>query len=69
MSNHVHVIFQADKGDLSDLVRDFKVFTAKKILETIQTGNESRQDWMMKRSSCPKVEPLDGCHKASGLNE
>ncbi|MCA0362977.1 MAG: transposase [Bacteroidetes bacterium] len=49
MSNHVHVIFQAEKGDLSDLVRDFKVFTAKEILKAIQNGPESRSDWMLKR--------------------
>jgi REP element-mobilizing transposase RayT len=49
MSNHIHVIFQAETGDLSDLVRDFKVFTAKKILETIPAGSESRSDWMLKR--------------------
>jgi hypothetical protein len=33
LSNHIHVIFQAETGDLSDLVRDFKVFTAKEILK------------------------------------
>jgi REP element-mobilizing transposase RayT len=49
MSNHIHVIFQAESGNLSDLIRDFKVFTAKKILETIEKGPESRADWMLKR--------------------
>ena len=48
-SNHIHVIFQTETGNLSDLVRDFKVFTAKKILETISVGPESRSDWMLKR--------------------
>ncbi len=42
-SNHIHVIFQAETGNLSDLVRDFKaagepVFTAKEILKTIENG-------------------------------
>jgi REP element-mobilizing transposase RayT len=49
MSNHIHVIFQAETGNLSDLVRDFKVFTAKEILKTIEEGPESRSDWMLKR--------------------
>lgn len=48
-SNHIHVIFQAETGNLSDLVRDFKVFTAKEILRTIENGPESRSDWMLKR--------------------
>jgi REP element-mobilizing transposase RayT len=49
MSNHIHVIFQAETGNLSDLVRDFKVFTAKSILKLIEEGPESRSDWMLKR--------------------
>lgn len=49
MSNHIHVIFQAETGSLSDLVRDFKVFTAKEILKAIEIGPESRSDWMLKR--------------------
>jgi hypothetical protein len=53
-SNHIHVIFQAETGNLSDLVRDFKaagvlVFTAKQILKTIKNGPESKSDWMLKR--------------------
>lgn len=49
MSNHIHVIFQAETGNLSDLVRDFKVFTAKEILKAIEIGPESRSDWILKR--------------------
>lgn len=49
MSNHIHVIFQTETGNLSDLVRDFKVFTAKEILKSIENGPESRSDWMLKR--------------------
>jgi REP element-mobilizing transposase RayT len=45
MSNHVHVIMQSSKGDLSGLVRDFKKFTSKEILKSI-SGNkyESRKE-------------------------
>jgi hypothetical protein len=35
MTNHVHLIAAAQNGNLSDLVRDFKKYTAYKILETI----------------------------------
>ena len=37
MSNHIHLIIQSNEGKLSDLIRDFKKFTAKSILEKIQT--------------------------------
>ena len=33
MSNHIHLIIQSTDGILSDLIRDFKKFTAKTILE------------------------------------
>jgi hypothetical protein len=36
-------------GYLIDLVRDFKVFTAKNLLILIEEGPESRSDWMLKR--------------------
>lgn len=49
MSNHVHLIIQSFDGKLSDLIRDIKAFTAKKILATIKEGPESRSDWMLKR--------------------
>jgi REP element-mobilizing transposase RayT len=49
MSNHIHVVFQAESGSLSDIIRDFKVFTAKKILQAIEAGPESRSDWVLKR--------------------
>ena len=29
MSNHIHLIIQSEDGKLSDLIRDFKKFTAK----------------------------------------
>lgn len=49
MSNHIHLIVQSNEGKLSDLIRDFKKFTAKSILETIENEPESRRDWMLKR--------------------
>ena len=49
MSNHVHLIIQSSDGKLSDLIRDFKKFTAKNILESIQNEPESRREWMLER--------------------
>ena len=48
MSNHVHLIVSAEKGDLSDILRDFKSFTSKKILQQIEDNKEeSRKNWML----------------------
>jgi len=47
MSNHVHLIAQSNKGDLSGTIRDFKSFTSKEILKAIEEGNESRNKWML----------------------
>ena len=48
MSNHIHLIVANDGGRLSDILRDFKSYTAKKILEMVQNNPvESRRDWMM----------------------
>jgi len=49
MSNHVHCILSARDGNLPDIIRDFKRHTASAILKAIQTPEESRRDWMMKR--------------------
>ena len=49
MSNHIHLIIQSKNGKLSDLVRDFKKFTAKNILEKIITEPESRREWLLER--------------------
>jgi REP element-mobilizing transposase RayT len=49
MSNHIHMIVQSNDGKLSDLIRDFKKFTAKTILEKIQIEPESRREWMLER--------------------
>jgi REP element-mobilizing transposase RayT len=49
MSNHIHLVVQSDVGGLSNLLRDFKKFTTKNILEKIQTEPESRREWMLER--------------------
>ena len=47
MSNHLHLIVFTEKTDLSDVLRDFKKFTAHKILESIREEPESRREWLM----------------------
>jgi REP element-mobilizing transposase RayT len=49
MSNHVHMVVQSGDGELSDLLRDFKKFTATKIIEKIKSEPESRREWMLER--------------------
>lgn len=47
MTNHVHVIMRSKNGNLSDIVRDFKKYTSKQILELISSSNiESRREWL-----------------------
>ncbi len=46
MSNHLHMIASCE-NNLSDVIRDFKKFTSKKIIEVIANGNESRKDWIL----------------------
>lgn len=48
MTNHVHVIWKAENGNLSDLVRDFKKRTSKLILKEVkENSTESRRDWLL----------------------
>lgn len=49
MSNHIHMIVQSNEGKLSDLIRDFKKYTSKTILEKIKTEKESRREWVLER--------------------
>ncbi|NKI28495.1 transposase [Arenibacter sp. 6A1] len=49
MSNHIHLIIQSKDGKLSELIRDFKKYTAKNIIDSIQKEPESRREWMLDR--------------------
>jgi putative transposase len=50
MSNHLHLIAAAVEGKtLSDIIRDFKQFTSRKIVATIQDEPESRKQWLLHR--------------------
>jgi putative transposase len=48
LPSHVHMIAGAEKGTLGELLRDFKGFTAKKILKEIMDNpQESRREWLL----------------------
>jgi REP element-mobilizing transposase RayT len=48
MSNHIHMVCRAqEEYKLSEIIRDFKKFTAKQIIKAIQTEAESRREWML----------------------
>lgn len=48
MSNHLHLIIRASEGNrISDIIRDFKKYTAKQIIHLIESIPESRKEWML----------------------
>ena len=48
MTNHLHLIGSAKNHDLSEILRDFKCFTANQVILAIQQNYlESRKEWMM----------------------
>ena len=47
MSNHIHLLIRSDMGKLSDTIKEFKSFTAKKILEAVNAESESRREWIL----------------------
>lgn len=49
MTNHLHMIARAEDPSLSDILRDFKKFTSKKLSEEAHSDFESRKVWMLHR--------------------
>jgi REP element-mobilizing transposase RayT len=48
MSNHIHMIVDSNGSfTLKEIIRDFKKFTSKKILQQIQCETESRRKWLL----------------------
>jgi putative transposase len=48
MSNHIHLIISRTNGSLSDLLRDFKSYTSKRVIELISDNlQESRKELML----------------------
>jgi len=49
MSNHIHLVVSARDNNTSDILRDFKKFTSKAIIEKIKEIPESRRRWLLDR--------------------
>lgn len=50
MSNHLHLIARVNgRNTLPDVIRDFKKFTAKKIISLIKIDSDGRREWMLDR--------------------
>lgn len=50
MENHIHLIVSATEGNLPGIVRDFKQFTSKRLIQAIKINpKESRKDWLIDR--------------------
>ena len=48
MPSHLHMMCRAKEGfELSNIVRDFKKYTSKKIIQNIQDEPESRREWLL----------------------
>jgi len=48
MSSHIHLLCKGTDGFvLSDIIRDFKKYTSKKIIKTIIDEPESRREWLL----------------------
>ncbi|MCB4797222.1 transposase [Tamlana sp. PT2-4] len=62
MSNHLHLIVQSSMNDLSGVIRDFKKYTAKAIINKIKVDRESRREWMLELFS--KATESHGRNKA-----
>lgn len=48
MPSHIHLIFSTTYNNHSDLIRDFKTFTSKKLQKEIMDNpQESRKEWLL----------------------
>ncbi len=48
MLSHVHFIFRSTKGEPSELLRDLKRHTSRRVIETIKDNpQESRKEWLL----------------------
>lgn len=63
MSSHLHLVVEASQPEysLSDILRDFKKFTASTILKAIRNGGyESRREWLLHRFAFRGHQQHDG---------
>ncbi len=63
MPSHLHLIARSEsESSLSDIMRDFKKFTSKKIIKQILNEPESRTDWMLEYFKKAGVESKGESH-------
>ncbi len=62
MPSHLHMIVSTRKEPLPDIMRDFKKFTSKELIRTIESINESRKEWILELFS----EVADHLKRVSG---
>ena len=51
MTSHLHFIISSEGEELQNILRDFKKFTSKKLIETIKEIPESRREWLLDKFS------------------
>ena len=52
MSSHVHLVVRVKEPDkLSNVLRDFKKFTSKSIIQLVNEISESRREWLLAKFS------------------
>jgi len=49
MPNHIHMLAGGKGNSLSNILRDFKQFTSRRIVEQVKTEPESRRQWLLQR--------------------
>lgn len=50
MPGHVHFISYSENGELSDILKDMKAYTAKQLIKAIEENSqESRKEWMLNK--------------------
>ena len=47
MTSHLHLVISSEGEELQHILRDFKKFTSKKLIETIKEIPESRREWLL----------------------
>ena len=47
MTNHMHIIWQSERDNLSAIIRDYKSFCTKQMIAAIQREAESRKEWLL----------------------
>jgi REP element-mobilizing transposase RayT len=51
MTSHIHMIVSSDGMDLQEIMRDFKKYTSKSIIQAIHEHPESRREWLLNKFS------------------